>query len=182
MLYFYRTFIVMVVVISLGWVTGCDTPPNIDIPPIDPPVRATPSGRGLAVSPTLTNTTELSSTNISPTPTITPSLELPETTPSSDDAESDLTSAAEDDLPAGSQQPLQAAVTDLAEHLNLSTAVITVVSVEAVEWSDASLGCPADGVMYAQVITPGYQIVLEADGQRYNYHTNTEDYIIRCEL
>ncbi|MCD6291080.1 MAG: hypothetical protein J7M34_11300 [Anaerolineae bacterium] len=64
------------------------------------------------------------------------------------------------------------AVADLAERLHVAEDEITVRSVEAVEWSDTSLGCPQPGMMYAQVITPGYRIVLEAGGQRYEYHTD----------
>jgi hypothetical protein len=46
---------------------------------------------------------------------------------------------------------------------------ILVVQATAQEWPDASLGCPQPGMMYAQVITPGYQIILEAAGRRYDY-------------
>ena len=71
------------------------------------------------------------------------------------------------------------AVADLAKQLGIATESITVRSVEAVEWSDASLGCPEPGMMYAQVITPGYRIVLEANGQSYEYHTGSGT-IVRC--
>lgn len=46
---------------------------------------------------------------------------------------------------------------------------ISVIQATAQEWPDASLGCPQPGMMYAQVITPGYQIMLEAAGRRYDY-------------
>ena len=76
-------------------------------------------------------------------------------------------------LPAA--QPMrpeaQAAQDDLAQRLGLAASAIKVVQIAAVEWSDASLGCPKPEMMYAQVITPGYRIVLEAAGQRYEYHT-----------
>jgi len=63
------------------------------------------------------------------------------------------------------------AVSDLAEKLGIAKSAVSVVDVQSVEWPDASLGCPQPGAMYAQVITPGYRIVLEANGQRYEYHT-----------
>ena len=72
------------------------------------------------------------------------------------------------------------AVADLATQLNISADAITVVSVERVEWNDASLGCAKPGRMYAQVISPGYRIVLEANGQNYEYHTGGGR-IIRCQ-
>ena len=45
--------------------------------------------------------------------------------------------------------------------------------VEPVDWPDSSLGCPQPDMMYAQVITPGYRVVLALDDQEYVYHTNT---------
>ena len=48
------------------------------------------------------------------------------------------------------------------------------------EWSDASLGCPQPGMAYAQVITPGFRIALEAQGQLYQYHTDTKGQILLC--
>jgi hypothetical protein len=49
------------------------------------------------------------------------------------------------------------------------------------EWSDASLGCPQEGMMYAQVITPGYLIVLEAQGQTFEYHTDQGTNVVLCQ-
>jgi hypothetical protein len=62
---------------------------------------------------------------------------------------------------------------DLAQRLGLSAESFQLTSAEAVEWPDTSLGCPKPGFMYAQVITPGYLIVLEADGQKYEYHADS---------
>ena len=45
---------------------------------------------------------------------------------------------------------------------------------------DGSLGCPQPGMVYAQVITPGYWIVLEVNDQKYPYHTDRKDQIILC--
>jgi hypothetical protein len=70
---------------------------------------------------------------------------------------------------------------DLAQRLSLASDDIRLVSVEAVEWSDTSLGCPQPGMMYAQVITPGYRVVLEAGGQKYEYHTDTGRFVVLCE-
>lgn len=43
-----------------------------------------------------------------------------------------------------------------------------VVSLEAAEWPDSSLGCPEEGRMYAQVVTPGHRVVLETGGGTYD--------------
>lgn len=68
----------------------------------------------------------------------------------------------------------------LADRLGIDMSEITVVIIEAVEWSDSSLGCPAPGYAYAQVITPGYQIVLKSGGEEYNYHTDLNGNFILC--
>ena len=73
------------------------------------------------------------------------------------------------------------AVADLAARLSVNPAAITVQVVEPIEWPDASLGCPQPGMMYAQVITPGYRIVLEVNGKSYEYHTGGAG-IAHCEL
>src|SRR4029453_5516856 len=62
---------------------------------------------------------------------------------------------------------------DLAQSANVAVNDIKVKSAEPVEWSDSSLGCPQPGMMYAQVITPGYLIVLDANGNEYEYHAST---------
>jgi hypothetical protein len=70
--------------------------------------------------------------------------------------------------------------TDLAQRLGVSVDEIAIKEVKAVEWKDASLGCPTRGVNYVQVVTPGYRIVLEAKGQTYDYRTDGRR-IFLCE-
>ena len=82
---------------------------------------------------------------------------------------------------AGSEDALAAAIKDLSEQTGSSPNEIILVSIEAVEWSDTSLGCPQEGFMYAQVITPGYKIVLEAQGQQYQYHTDQTTNVVLCQ-
>ena len=61
---------------------------------------------------------------------------------------------------------------DLAQQLNIPVDKITIVSVEEVEWPDGCLGVYIEGIMCIQVITPGYKVILEANGELYEYHTN----------
>ncbi|MFO7682477.1 MAG: hypothetical protein R6X34_20765 [Chloroflexota bacterium] len=70
---------------------------------------------------------------------------------------------------------------DLASRLNLDITDVTLVSSAAVEWSDSSLGCPAEGFAYLQVITPGYQIILAANDQQYDYHTDLNGNFVLCQ-
>ncbi len=70
------------------------------------------------------------------------------------------------------EQILDMARRDLSQRLGVALDKIEVVSTMPVQWSDASLGCPQPGQMYAQVITPGLQIVLKVNGKSYEYHTS----------
>jgi len=75
---------------------------------------------------------------------------------------------------AGSQgQPaVEAAVREAAAHLGVNQADLKVEQVEARQWPDASLGCPRPGVLYAQVLTPGFLIVVSGAGKQLEYHSD----------
>jgi len=51
---------------------------------------------------------------------------------------------------------------------------VTLAAAQAVNWPDASLGCPERGKSYIQVITPGYRIVLQAGAQQYEFHSGAD--------
>jgi hypothetical protein len=90
-------------------------------------------------------------------------------------------SAAKTPLPPEAEQVVRLAIEDLVGRLDLAPEAIQLVSVEAVEWPDTSLGCPQPGMMYAQVITPGFLVILEAGGEGYAYHTNRADQVVLCQ-
>jgi len=73
----------------------------------------------------------------------------------------------------------RAALMALAEQLNLSVDKITVVSTEAVTWPDGCLGIVRMGALCTQAQVPGFKIVLEADGQKYEFHTNQVGSIVQ---
>ena len=63
----------------------------------------------------------------------------------------------------------------LAGELGVAAADLEVVSATAITWPDASLGCPQPGMMYAQVLTPGYLVVIrDAGGAERRVHTNED--------
>lgn len=66
-----------------------------------------------------------------------------------------------------------AAVRTLAERLNIDAKTIDVVSNEPTEWPNACLGVEKPDVLCAQVITPGFKVLLMANGTQYEYHTDT---------
>jgi len=55
---------------------------------------------------------------------------------------------------------------------------VEVLSVEAVDFSDSSLGCPQPGKAYLQVITPGHRVLTEYAGQSYDVRIAAERALI----
>ena len=77
------------------------------------------------------------------------------------------------------EQPAQApfaaekvAIHQLASNLGISDGAVKVVSATLIEWPDSCLGVAQQGIMCAQIVTPGYLFSLEAGGRQYEYHTN----------
>lgn len=73
---------------------------------------------------------------------------------------------------SGSDAVVAAAVADAAARSGVPVEAVRVVRVESRDWPDSSLGCPRPGMGYAQVITPGYLIVLEEGGRPLEYHAD----------
>jgi hypothetical protein len=81
--------------------------------------------------------------------------------------------------PAG-QAMAELAKQDLAKTLSIAPSDVTVVSIAPVQWNDSSLGCAKPGQSYLQVITPGFMIRLNAQGQGYEYHTDSTSQVVQC--
>lgn len=64
------------------------------------------------------------------------------------------------------------AKSDLAERLKVSKSEIKAVSVNEKDFPDMSLGAPVEDEMSAQMISSGWQINLEADGEAYEYRAD----------
>lgn len=88
--------------------------------------------------------------------------------------------ATETPRPSAGERMVELARRDLARRLDLDAAEVRVMSVEAVDWPDASLGCPQPGMAYTQVVTPGFRVVLEAEGRTYEYHTDRGRLMVLC--
>jgi hypothetical protein len=70
----------------------------------------------------------------------------------------------------------------MAQKMSVSIDEIREVSVEAVDWPDTSLGCPQPGMMYAQMITPGFRVKLAAKDQTIEYHTDSSGRrVVSCD-
>jgi len=76
---------------------------------------------------------------------------------------------------------LKAATGHLVALTGLPASEIRVVSITYVEWPNSQLGCSPDGVVSAPVITPGYQIILQARGQQYEYRSDLNGRVLLCQ-
>jgi len=47
-----------------------------------------------------------------------------------------------------------------------------------VMWPDSSIGCPVDGHVYSQVLTPGYSIGFQIGDDHYTMHTDATGALI----
>jgi len=82
---------------------------------------------------------------------------------------------------SGQESLIDIAKQDLAQRLAVPASDISVVDAREVTWSDGSLGCPQPGMMYAQVLTPGYLVKLVYDGREYEYHAGKDKALSLCK-
>jgi hypothetical protein len=68
----------------------------------------------------------------------------------------------------------------VAHELGVAPEAVNVVSFEPVDWPDSSLGCPRPGGVYLDVITPGYRVIVDVDGQEYEFHGDERGTLVRC--
>lgn len=84
------------------------------------------------------------------------------------------------DQPVAQGLLLEAVTMNLSEQMGVPAESITIVSVEPVTWPNGGLGCPQEGMAYAEVLVEGSRIILEADGQIYTYHTAGTTEFVLC--
>ncbi len=84
------------------------------------------------------------------------------------------------ELNSVAKEAVETAKADLAERKRIPEESIVVAKVEAVSWPDASLGCPEPGMVYAQVVTPGYAIILEYGLETHEYHSDEGRRVVYC--
>jgi hypothetical protein len=63
----------------------------------------------------------------------------------------------------------------------VATDRVELVSARAVTWNDGSLGCPKPGSSYTQALVAGMQVVVSAEGRRYDYRFGTSDSPRLCQ-
>lgn len=75
----------------------------------------------------------------------------------------------------------QAILSDIERRASADSGAVSVVSAEAVTWTDGSLGCPKDGEMYTQALVDGYHVVVEVDGSEFDYRVGSGTDVRLCE-
>lgn len=84
----------------------------------------------------------------------------------------------------GSATPVPDTIAPLVEAIAAQLGVgpddLQVVSVEPRDWPNSALGCPQPDMVYSEVITPGFAIVVEVGGEQIEFHTDGRDAVVRC--
>lgn len=70
-------------------------------------------------------------------------------------------------------------VTRLGSELGVPLDQVQIVNFEEVEWPDSCLGLGEANESCARVTTPGYRVILEVEGQEYEYRTDQTGLNIR---
>lgn len=82
--------------------------------------------------------------------------------------------------PAAPEPLIRAALEDAARHTGLPVAQLRLIDATLVTWADGSLGCPEPGLMYPQMLVPGFRITIEAAGKRLDYHASKRGALLLC--
>jgi heat shock protein HslJ len=67
----------------------------------------------------------------------------------------------------------------LATQLSVAVEQVQIIEVEQAEWTDSCLGLGRLNESCLQVVTPGWRVVFESDGQPYEVRTNETGSVIR---
>jgi len=70
------------------------------------------------------------------------------------------------------EEAIRKARQDLTQRLGVSEGDIETQAVQEAEFPDAALGASVGDEMSGQMITPGWRIKLEANGQSFEYRAN----------
>lgn len=89
--------------------------------------------------------------------------------------------SAQQDIPEQIQAPLNDISARTGTQVTLDD--VTSYTFEGRNFENTSLGCPAEGQNYAEVITPGYQFTITYQGQTYDYRvTDDQSTTILCAI
>jgi hypothetical protein len=128
--------------------------------------------------------TACGSVNIMPidsTPNEAPLLSTPSPAPSTQGEPTQMNLVLPTPSASDLESLIEKAKEDLAQRLTIPISDIGLVEAKAVIWSDSSIGCPQPGMLYAQVLTPGYLVKLKYDSRNFEYHAGKGGALTYCE-
>lgn len=70
----------------------------------------------------------------------------------------------------------------LANALNIAESEIQILSVQQDQWPNACLGLAQTGETCAQVVTPGWKVIVDVAGQQYEIRANQDGSVIRYQM
>ena len=69
----------------------------------------------------------------------------------------------------------------LSDEIGLDQNALQLASARQVNWPDASLGCPVEGQVYTEEVTPGFSLEFQVQDQIYEVHTDRQGTeTVRC--
>jgi len=74
----------------------------------------------------------------------------------------------------------RAVVADAAQRFKVAPSAVVLTRAEKVTWSDAALGCPEPGRMYAQVLAEGFRIAAKTSAGSLIYNTDSGGNVVSC--
>jgi hypothetical protein len=83
-------------------------------------------------------------------------------------------------IPAELQPIAEKAIGLAASTFHVKPEEVQLLSIEAVQWGDTSLGCPQEGQMYAQQLTSGYLATVDVGGKTHAVHMNEQGQGVVC--
>ncbi len=75
--------------------------------------------------------------------------------------------------------PVQRLQEQISQELEVPEDAVEVISYEEEDWPNACLGLAEEGEVCAEVITPGYQVTIEVQGEEYVFRTNEDATVVR---
>ena len=60
----------------------------------------------------------------------------------------------------------------LSKKTGVDTSKLVLTAKDALDWPDSALGCPAPGMMYSQIVTPGFKLIYSDGAKTYEVHTD----------
>lgn len=70
---------------------------------------------------------------------------------------------------------------DAIDRTGVLESEIEIARAEETTWPDGALGCPEPGQVYTQALVDGYQVVVEAGGERLDYRAAANGSFRVCE-